>query len=317
MSFTAGEQLRLARDQKGFSIEDVAVRLKVPARYVTAIEQGDVAVLPEPMFVRGYVKAYARMVGIDAEELLASLAPVEVKAPKPLTSMEKSTGPTGGRRSGGRAPKFRAAARRRHWIGGGVLAIVAAGWAAWLGYEDTTDIAGLRVVADTAAPVTPVAVAAVPAGDGTMTVDIPLPSAATPAASIATAGASGAPPAAAPAAAVGTAPVVGVAGPDTTPAVAAPIAVPPLPKPVAVPRKGLYITFQATCWVEVRDVDNAVLHTGTALPDSELTIDGKPPLMLTLGDSSAAQVWYNGERTSLTRFTRAGVARIIVGQGAR
>ncbi|MCK9988859.1 MAG: hypothetical protein AzoDbin1_05331 [Azoarcus sp.] len=162
MSFTAGEQLRLARDQKGFSIEDVAVRLKVPARYVTAIEQGDVAVLPEPMFVRGYVKAYARMVGIDAEELLASLAPVEVKAPKPLTSMEKSTGPTGGRRSGGRAPKFRAAARRRHWIGGGVLAIVAAGWAAWLGYEDTTDIAGLRVVADTAAPVTPVAVAAVP-----------------------------------------------------------------------------------------------------------------------------------------------------------
>lgn len=316
MSFTAGEQLRLARDQKGFSIEDVAVRLKVPARYVTAIEQGDVAVLPEPMFVRGYVKAYARMVGIDAEELLASLAPVEVKAPKPLTSIEKSTGPAGGRRGGARAPKFRAAARRRHWIGGGVLAIVAAGWAAWLGYEDTVDMAGVRVVADTAVQVTPGAVAAVPAGDGTMTVEIPLPGAATPDASIATVGAS-APRTVAPAAAVGTAPVVGVAGPDTTPAVAAPIVVPPLPKPAAVSRKGLYITFQATCWVEVRDGDNAVLHTGTALPDSELTIDGKPPLMLTLGDSSAAQVWYNGERMSLTRFTRAGVARIIVGQGAR
>ncbi|MFZ5698894.1 MAG: RodZ domain-containing protein [Pseudomonadota bacterium] len=316
MSFTAGEQLRLARDQKGFSIEDVAVRLKVPARYVTAIEQGDVAVLPEPMFVRGYVKTYARMVGIDAEELLASLAPVEVKAPKPLTSIEKSAGPAGGRRGGARAPKFRAAARRRHWIGGGVLAIVAAGWAAWLGYEDTMDMAGVRVVADTAAQVTPGAVAAVPAGDGTMTVEIPLPGAATPAASIATVGAS-APPTVAPAAAAGTAPVVGVAGPDTTPAVAAPIVVPPLPRPVAVSRKGLHITFQATCWVEVRDGDNAVLHTGTALPDSELTIDGKPPLMLTLGDSSAAQVWYNGERMSLTRFTRAGVARIIVGQGAR
>ncbi len=317
MSFSAGEQLRVARDQKGFSVEDVAVRLKVPARYITAIEQGDVAVLPEPMFVRGYVKAYARMVGIDAEELLASLAPVEVKAPKPLTSMEKSAGPTPGRRSGGRAPKFRAAARRRHWIVGGVLAIVAAGWAAWLGYEDTMDIAGVRVVADTAAPGTPVAVAAVPVGDGMMTVEIPLPVAATPDTSIATTGAPGTLPAAAAAAPPSVVPAVGLSeSSGKAPAVATPPAVPPA-KPIVVPRKGLHIKFQATCWVEVRDVDNAVLHTGIASPDAELTIDGKPPLTLTLGDSSAAQVWYNGERMSLTRFTRAGVARIIVGQAAR
>lgn len=90
------------------------------------------------------------------------------------------------------------------------------------------------------------------------------------------------------------------------------------PKNLAgVPRKGLYLKFKGTSWVEVRDVAHDVIHTSIALADSELTIDGKPPLTLTLGDAAAAEVWYNGERVSLDRYARAGVARIIVGQGAR
>ena len=84
-----------------------------------------------------------------------------------------------------------------------------------------------------------------------------------------------------------------------------------------VPGKGLYLKFRGTSWVEVRDVANVVIHTSIALQDSELTIEGKPPLTLTLGDASAADAWFNGERVSLDRYARAGVARIIVGQGAR
>lgn len=56
-----GEQLRKARTGYGWSLEDVAANLNLDVDVVRALESGDYVGLPEPAFIRGYLRAYARL----------------------------------------------------------------------------------------------------------------------------------------------------------------------------------------------------------------------------------------------------------------
>lgn len=71
-----GEVLRQARSRKGFSIGEVAERLKLSARQVEALEQGVYHGLPEPVFVRGFLRSYARLLGLDEAVLEAQIQAV-------------------------------------------------------------------------------------------------------------------------------------------------------------------------------------------------------------------------------------------------
>lgn len=68
------EQLSLARQARGQTVKDIADVLKIPESYVQALEQGNFNVLPGKAFIRGYLKNYARYVGIDGSQLLKALA---------------------------------------------------------------------------------------------------------------------------------------------------------------------------------------------------------------------------------------------------
>lgn len=65
-----GALLRKAREQRGYSLEDVQDATKIRKRYLEAIESGDYKVLPGSFYVRAFVKTYAETVGLDAEEVL-------------------------------------------------------------------------------------------------------------------------------------------------------------------------------------------------------------------------------------------------------
>lgn len=65
-----GALLRKAREQRGFTLEDVQEYTKIRKRYLEAIETGDYKVLPGSFYVRAFVKTYAETVGLDAEEVL-------------------------------------------------------------------------------------------------------------------------------------------------------------------------------------------------------------------------------------------------------
>lgn len=340
MAFAAGEQLREARELKGLTVEDVAARLKVPARYIRALEEGDVAALPEPTFVRGYVKAYARALGLDADALLGQLAPVELKAPRPLVAVDGGT--TVRKANAVRAPNFRAGASRRRFgvmiAVALVLVVVVFAFVALRERHQQAPVVDAMVAtpsmptaapavqlpapasatAPPAAPVTPVPVAAAPAGQAvTMEIHLPLPPA--PAAPV------GAPasPAAAPAAPgqaaalppAGSTSAVPGAKAATAPGPASPAA--PATPDANVPPHGLYIRFRGPSWVEVRDANNRILHTGTPSGGTDLSIDGKAPLSVTFSDSSVADVWYNGVHQQDRSSGHARVNRIIVGQAAR
>ncbi len=69
----AGARLRAARCERKLSVEAVAGRLRLAAQVVDALEAGDQQRLPGPAFVRGYVRAYARIVDLPEQPLLDEL----------------------------------------------------------------------------------------------------------------------------------------------------------------------------------------------------------------------------------------------------
>ena len=68
-----GERLRAAREAAGLSIDDVAARLHMPARVVQSLEAEDWARLGAPVFVRGQVRSYSRLLGLTTAPMMDAL----------------------------------------------------------------------------------------------------------------------------------------------------------------------------------------------------------------------------------------------------
>ena len=64
-----GERLRVAREEKGLSLEDVAAQTRIPQRHLASIETGDWDNLPAPTYTIGFAKNYASAVGLDRAEI--------------------------------------------------------------------------------------------------------------------------------------------------------------------------------------------------------------------------------------------------------
>ena len=76
---SVGQILRDAREAQGITLEDAAVRLRLMQRQVEAMEMEDFESLGQPVFARGFVRNYARLLGLAPEALLARMegAPAE------------------------------------------------------------------------------------------------------------------------------------------------------------------------------------------------------------------------------------------------
>ena len=62
-----------AREQMGLSQREVAEELKLAWKTIESLESEDFESLPPYVFVRGYVKSYSKLVGIDADEMASKL----------------------------------------------------------------------------------------------------------------------------------------------------------------------------------------------------------------------------------------------------
>ena len=85
---TASARLRAAREALGLTTTDIAARTRITIRHVEALARGDLAALPGRPYVLGFVRNYARAVGLDGAEL-ATLARSEMDAsvPRPAPRM--------------------------------------------------------------------------------------------------------------------------------------------------------------------------------------------------------------------------------------
>lgn len=87
----AGACLAQLREAKGWSIDDVSSRLKVPPPKLRALESGDVSHFPGTTFALGVVRSYAKMLGVDPAPFVQALRR-EKGEPEPDLSMPASTG---------------------------------------------------------------------------------------------------------------------------------------------------------------------------------------------------------------------------------
>lgn len=66
---SVGERLRAAREEKGFSLEDIAAETRIPRRHLESLENADWEKLPAPTYTIGFAKSYASAVGLDRAEI--------------------------------------------------------------------------------------------------------------------------------------------------------------------------------------------------------------------------------------------------------
>jgi hypothetical protein len=69
-----GEEFRSAREARSLSLSDVAERLHIRSVYLAAIEDEDWHVIGAPVYVRGFMRTYARFLGLDPEAAVARFA---------------------------------------------------------------------------------------------------------------------------------------------------------------------------------------------------------------------------------------------------
>ncbi|MGC9356756.1 MAG: helix-turn-helix domain-containing protein [Anaerolineae bacterium] len=85
-----GGWLRRARETRDLTLDDVESALRIRRRYLQALEVGDYTALPGPIQARGFLRNYARFLGVPVEEALARYEaevegrPVQPR-PKPVT----------------------------------------------------------------------------------------------------------------------------------------------------------------------------------------------------------------------------------------
>jgi cytoskeletal protein RodZ len=70
MAASIGEQLRLAREERGIGLREICDQTRISVHYLEAIEANDYKRLPGGVFNRSFIKAYARCVGYDEREAI-------------------------------------------------------------------------------------------------------------------------------------------------------------------------------------------------------------------------------------------------------
>jgi cytoskeletal protein RodZ len=64
-----GSHLRQYRQKHSISLDDVAAKTCIQARLLNAIEESNISILPEPVYIKGFIKQYANALGLNGAEL--------------------------------------------------------------------------------------------------------------------------------------------------------------------------------------------------------------------------------------------------------
>jgi cytoskeletal protein RodZ len=67
---SVGEFFRQVRETKGLTVDEVASKTRIHPDFLKALEEGNFAKLPDQVFAKGFVRSYARSLGLDEEEAM-------------------------------------------------------------------------------------------------------------------------------------------------------------------------------------------------------------------------------------------------------
>jgi len=316
-----GETLRQARESNGWTLAEVALKLNLTASSLSNLEAGAFDKLPGHTFARGYIRAYAKLLGMDQAVL--------------VQQFDQCTGTDSQGSSVQALGRIEEPVRFSHTLLRIVsllllIAVIGGGFVWWqdqasLRTKDQASISMEHVEVESADGTTQIHPIDEPE-DQAVTENQAAPEPA------ATEGAGEAQPAApAPAASVPATPAV-VPVPHSAPTqVVAPTPV-PAPAPIAPvapsapvnaapvaaePVAGagqVHLNFTADCWTQVTDGNGKMLLSGLKRKGESLDLSGKPPFAVRLGYARGAQITYNGQPVDIAPFTSGETARLKLGQ---
>lgn len=324
-----GETLRQARESNGWSLAEVALKLNLTVNSLSNLEAGAFDKLPGHTFARGYIRAYAKLLGMDQTVL--------------VQQFDQSTGTDSQGSSVHSLGRIEEPVRVSHTILRIVsllllLAVIGGGFFWWQDQtsqraKEVTSLSPEHVEVEGADGTTQIHPLdepedqAVVEGQAEGTTELALPQTETSAETPATAEAAAPVAPTAPAPAPSTAPVVAA---PVTPAPTSPTApvvpnppasasvTPTIPAPAATaPVAGqgqVQLQFTADCWTQVTDGTGKVLLSGLKRKGENVSVSGKPPFAVRLGFARGAQVSYNGQVVDVAPFTSGETARLKLGQ---
>lgn len=286
-----GEELRRERVVREIPLEEIAAATKISLRLLTALEKSDLTRLPAPTFTRGFIRAYARHIGIDPEEkvnaYLADLAGGTPEAPG-----AKSARP--------RARFWRGRRSTAGMIVGGVAGVLLV-----LGLIANPQRSSRKPLAKVAPPAVPVAfhnvgVSSEPTPFIRQDASAPAPASAA---------------VAAPAPGVVFGPAPGPVSTAKSGSVATSVAAPPsdAPKKSSAPGSGsgvagaglvsLVLEFDDDSWTKL-DADGRTVFSGLLRRGERKTFEAKEGFRISLGNAGAVRVTVDGH--ALARLGQSG-----------
>ena len=304
----AGAQLKAQREALGWPVEQVADQLKLAPRQVIALEAGDMAALPNLAVVRGFVRAYAKVVKLDAAPLVAMIEVHPAPAQDPAAPVRREISATF---SESRFPSMtqRSSNQTPLWIAGAVAVVVAAAFGAYkLGYVPASLVSSHAEKETAHADVGPVETTLIKPGQDltpVQTPSVPLISVPPPPGNDTQTGAPASSVASAPAAAVAPA-----AAPATTPAAAA--AVTPPVAAAAVGANTLVLKVEQDSWVEIRRPGSTPLISRMVKAGSTETFDIAGPATLVVGKPGAVQATLRGAKLDLPTVAGGTISRVSI-----
>ncbi len=302
-----GQTLREAREARSMSVAEVAQELKISRQAVERLEQGQYDSLPGDTFARGYIRSYARLMGMDPARLALAFdreRGIEVRE-RSVSSIARVEPPS---RSG----------RTLMWWSS-VLIIVALVLSALWWYETNQPtfgpLPGLEELdSETLLDDVEVDAITLPESIAEQTDGVPadlMPVEPAPAEVEAESGA-------APTNADETTPVQEAAtqsAEDTPDADAAAADAAPAESAAPASSTGLVLSVAADCWVQVSAADGRVLHSALMRAGQTLELPPSGPLDLVIGDRSAVtEIRFQGNSVTLPPQGRSGVVRMRLGE---
>ncbi|MFG0764999.1 cytoskeleton protein RodZ [Aeromonas media] len=290
-----GQLLRNAREQLGWTREQVASRIHLRLTLIAAIEADTYDKHTSHTFIRGYLRAYAKLVGIPEETILAAYDKLGLTPPDNIDMQSFS------RRSRQQANDSRL--KVVTWLVILVLIALSIAWwwqstarrsagdealaASEMGTEQTMSVASVTPAVDVADPVLPVA------SDAVATEVVVSEAAATVPAVVAATSAA-----------------------LSTEASAAEATQAPAETAATEPGKApqLKMSFTADCWLDVKDANGKTLFSGLKKANDELVLEGPEPLRFIVGAPMAVNLEYQGKSFDMSRYNNGRTARFSLPQ---
>lgn len=287
-----GQLLRNAREQLGWTREQVASRIHLRLTLIAAIEADTYDKHTSHTFIRGYLRAYAKLVGIPEETILAAYEKLGLTPPDNIDMQSFS------RRSCQQANDSRL--KVVTWL---VILVLIGLSVAWWWQSTARRSAGDDALAATemsatvntpeanVAPAVEVAEPVLPAASDAVSTQVvvsgataTLPVVATDASAAVPTDVSGA---------------VSTAESTTT-------------EPAKAPQ--LKMSFTADCWLDVKDANGKTLFSGLKKANDELVLEGPEPLRFIIGAPMAVNLEYQGKSFDMSRYNNGRTARFSLPQ---